>query len=64
MDITVGCRLGRMLGVALLLAVFGLFLSVEPAVAATITVTNNLDDVAPNNGCSLREAIANANPNA
>src|SRR5258705_12499875 len=34
-----------------------------PAYAATITVTNTTDDLTTGNGCSLREAIINANNN-
>src|SRR5574341_1036945 len=35
----------------------------QPAFAATITVTNTTDDLTSGNGCSLREAIINANNN-
>ncbi len=37
---------------------------VQPAFAATITVTNTADSLASGNGCSLREAIINANNDA
>lgn len=41
------------------------FAAAAPAQAATpITVTTNLDDVTDGNGCSLREAIDNANAGA
>jgi CSLREA domain-containing protein len=33
----------------------------QAGTGTTITVTNTLDDLAPGNGCSLREAIENAN---
>jgi CSLREA domain-containing protein len=38
-------------------------LPVMPAYAASITVTNTTDDLTDGNGCSLREAIINANNN-
>ncbi|GEM_PF-7048667 len=37
---------------------------VRPAFAATLTVTNTTDSLASGNGCSLREAIINANDDA
>jgi CSLREA domain-containing protein len=48
---------------AILLTLAALGLSVPPAFAATITVTTTNDTIAGGDGCSLREAIANANGN-
>jgi CSLREA domain-containing protein len=48
------------------LAVIAMVLAALPAMsahAASITVTNPVDDLTTGNGCSLREAIINANNN-
>ncbi len=40
-----------------------LFIINQPSFSAVITVTNTNDDIAPADGCSLREAIINAENN-
>jgi len=47
-----------------LLIVAALGIAAPARAAATITVTNPTDDINPGNGCSLQEAIANANNDA
>jgi CSLREA domain-containing protein len=56
----------RLLAVAALLAGFAFAIQpARPAYAATLTVTTTADELAsPGTGCSLREAITNANNNA